>query len=67
MGGLVVDKTKIMQSHLQTEVWVEGWSHYLSGLVGGWVVGKTKLMLYSTQVVVEVEVWVELGNKIKLL
>ena len=54
--------TKIMLSHLQTEVGVEvkysmSQSHYLSGWVGGgWVVDKTKIILRQLQTEVGVEV-----------
>ena len=51
-----------MQSHLQTEVWVEGWSHYLSGLMSGWVLGKTKIMQSHLQTIVGVKVEADLGN-----
>ena len=48
-----MDKTKIMQYHLLTEVVVEVEGHLTTscgGWVGGWVgEKKTKLMLYSTQ------------------
>ena len=49
----MVDKTKIMQSHLQTEVGVE-----VEGptCLDGWVVDKTKIMQSQLETEVGVEV-----------
>ena len=54
--GRWLDKTKIMQSQLQTEVGVEVTTCPDGWVVGGWVVEKTKIMLSQLQTEVGVEV-----------